>query len=81
MRNIELTAIVILIFGISLSAECQKSDSKPKIKSLIVTDEKSDMIIIKLYKESETYYDQRGKAKLLMLTKIDDEYNRRFYAR
>ena len=33
-----------------------------KIKSLKVTEEKSDMLIKKQYKESETYYDSHGNV-------------------
>jgi len=45
-----------------MSAECQKIGSNVKIKSLTVTEEKSDMLIKKQYKESEIYYDVRGNV-------------------
>jgi hypothetical protein len=37
-----------------------KSDLKPKLKSLTVLEEKYDQPVRKQYKESETYYDERG---------------------
>jgi len=62
MKAIKTVLIIILILGGSLSAKCQKTGSNVKIKSLIVTEEKSDMLIKKQYKESETYYDDRGNV-------------------
>lgn len=57
------TFFLILIFSAStVVAECQKAGSDVKIKSLIVTEEKSDMLVKKQYKESETYYDVRGNV-------------------
>jgi antitoxin component YwqK of YwqJK toxin-antitoxin module len=43
-----------------LPAICQKPGPDSKIKSLIVSEEKYDMMVKKQYKESETYYDSRG---------------------
>jgi antitoxin component YwqK of YwqJK toxin-antitoxin module len=60
MKTAKALLLIILISLISLSAMCQKSGSNTKIKSLIVTDEKYDMLIKKQYKDSETYYDSRG---------------------
>jgi len=55
------TLFLILIFSASaVVAESQKAGSDFKIKSLIVTEEKYDMLVKKQYKESETYYDVRG---------------------
>jgi hypothetical protein len=36
MRNVKSVLIIIFIISCNLSAECQKSGSKDKIKSLIV---------------------------------------------
>jgi len=62
MKTIKTTLLIILGLGYSLSAECQKTTPDVKIKSLIVTEEKSDMLIKKQYKESETYYDSHGNV-------------------
>jgi hypothetical protein len=57
------TLFLILVFSASLvAAECQKAGSDIKIKSLIVTEEKNDMLVKKQYKESETYFDARGNV-------------------
>jgi hypothetical protein len=56
-----ISVILLFIgFGISIPANCQKSEPIIKIKSLIVFDEKSDMLVKKQFKDSETYYDVRG---------------------
>lgn len=51
---------VILVLTSVLPMKSQDHVSKPKIKSLVVTEEKYDILIKKQYKESETYYDQKG---------------------
>jgi antitoxin component YwqK of YwqJK toxin-antitoxin module len=59
----EATKTILFIIAISaftLSAECQKTNSDSKIKSIIVSEEKSDMLVKKQYKESETYFDLHG---------------------
>lgn len=60
MKKVKTLFLIIFLSGISISAMCQKTGSAGKIKSLIVTDEKYDMLVKKQYKESETYYDDRG---------------------
>jgi hypothetical protein len=60
MKTVKATFIILLVLAGTLSAECQKSDSKDKIKSIIVMEEKHDVLVKKQYKESETYFDQKG---------------------
>lgn len=48
------------MLGSSRIAESQKTPPKDKIKSIVVTEEKYDMLVKKQFKESETYYDSRG---------------------
>jgi major membrane immunogen (membrane-anchored lipoprotein) len=62
MKTVKTALLIILVLGSTLSAECQKSGSKDKIKSIIVLNEKSDMLIKKQYKDSETYFDPRGNV-------------------
>lgn len=50
------------IFGISQSAICQNKANKEKIKSIIVLEEKSNTLIKKQYKDSETYFDAKGNV-------------------
>jgi hypothetical protein len=60
MKAIKTILLFILFLGTALSSECQKAGSKEKIKSIIVLNEKNDMLVKKQYKDSETYYDTKG---------------------
>jgi antitoxin component YwqK of YwqJK toxin-antitoxin module len=60
MKTVRTTILIFLILSFALKAECQKSRPDDKIKSLVVSEEKYDMLVKKQYKESETYYDSRG---------------------
>jgi hypothetical protein len=51
-----------MFLACAVSAECQKSGTTNNIKSIVVSDEKYDMIVKKQYKESETYYDSHGNV-------------------
>ncbi|MCE5348227.1 MAG: hypothetical protein LLG13_18330 [Bacteroidales bacterium] len=62
MRIVKIALFVIAVLCCSLSAESQQSGSDGKIKSIIVFEQKNDMLINKQYKESETYYDSRGNV-------------------
>ncbi len=57
LRNILLLAV--LIIPIPVSAQQQGKDGQ-KIKSIIVYQEKHDMLVQRRYKDLEQYYDQRG---------------------
>jgi len=56
------TLLIFFAVGVTFSANCQKSAAKVNIKSIIVFEEKSDMLIKKQYKDSETYYDEKGNV-------------------
>jgi hypothetical protein len=60
MKKVKSLFLLVLLSGLALPAICQKSEPDNKIKSLIVSEEKYDMMVKKQYKESETYYDSRG---------------------
>jgi hypothetical protein len=62
MKTLRTALLIITILGNSLSANSQKSGSKDNIKSIIVMEEKNDMLIKKQYKESETYFDTKGNV-------------------
>jgi hypothetical protein len=62
MKTIKTLILIILVAGNSFNAKCQKPLSGSKIKSIIVTEEKYDMLVKKQFKESETYYDSRGNV-------------------
>ena len=61
MKKLKPVLLILMFISICLAgAGQQKPGSKPKIKSLIVLEEKYDMLVRKQYKESETYYDSHG---------------------
>jgi antitoxin component YwqK of YwqJK toxin-antitoxin module len=62
MKTLKTLFLILIFITSTVAAECQKTGSDVKIKSLIVTEEKSDMLVKKQYKESETYYDARGNV-------------------
>jgi hypothetical protein len=60
MKTVKTILLIILVLGLNLPAQCQKTGSKDKIKSIIVLEEKDDLLIKKQFKDSETYFDSRG---------------------
>lgn len=60
MKILKTATLIIILAGISLPMMSQKAEKKPKIKSLVVYEEKFDALISKKLKESETVYDERG---------------------
>jgi hypothetical protein len=62
MKTIKTFILIILVAGNGLTAVCQKSATSDNIKSIIVTEEKYDMLVKKQLKDSETYYDSRGNV-------------------
>jgi hypothetical protein len=54
--------LIIFLSSLAIGANCQKPTSNDKIKSVVVMEEKYDMLVKKQYKESETYYDIRGNV-------------------
>jgi hypothetical protein len=61
MKKFRLYFLILMFSALYLTGAGQnKPDAKPKVKSLIVLEEKYDQLVRKQYKESETYYDERG---------------------
>jgi hypothetical protein len=60
MKTVNVLSLVIMICCLPLTAVGQKSGLSEKIKSVVVSEEKYDMLIKKQFKESETYYDSHG---------------------
>jgi hypothetical protein len=60
MKTQKLSLILLLFLFTIISAFSQKSESKLIIKSVIVLEEKSDVLVKKKLTDSETYYDQNG---------------------
>jgi antitoxin component YwqK of YwqJK toxin-antitoxin module len=62
MKRVKTILIIFIALGTALTAIGQKTDSKEKVKSIIVTEEKADMLVKKQYTESETYFDPKGNV-------------------
>jgi len=62
MKTVKPIILIIMFLAFAASAECQTPGTNAKIKSVVVSDEKYDMIVKKQYKDSETYYDSRGNV-------------------
>lgn len=58
MRPLLFAILMVLISSPLISQETVTRNSN--IKSIVVTTEKFDMLVKKKYKDSETYYDQKG---------------------
>jgi hypothetical protein len=62
MKNFKIVLTLILLMGLNMHAYCQSANQQAKIKSIIVTEEKTDRLVKKQYKDSETYYDAKGNV-------------------
>jgi hypothetical protein len=60
MKIIKISLLIIMVAGTTLTSVCQNVEPKEKIKSVIITEEKADVLVKKQYTESETYYDVKG---------------------
>ncbi|HLP72587.1 MAG TPA: hypothetical protein VK155_06770 [Bacteroidales bacterium] len=61
MKTFQIFLIAVLSGSACFSAYSQ-SPEKGKIKSLVVLEERSDVLVKKPLKESETYYDEKGNV-------------------
>jgi len=59
-KSVIKALLFIFIFSAGVEAFCQKAETKAKVKSLIVYEEKNNALVAKKYKESEVYFDQKG---------------------
>lgn len=60
MKLFNVSALLFLSFIATPNVFCQKPGKDSRIKSVVVVEEKPDMLVKKQYKESETYYDTAG---------------------
>jgi hypothetical protein len=77
MKKVKPLFIIVLLLAIPASAICQKTVTNENIKSIVVTEEKYDMLIKKQYKESEAYYDTKGnliESITYKLGKVDKHF-------
>jgi YD repeat-containing protein len=77
--NIKLIILVpaALFFVNTFTATCQQKQTQPKIKSVIVYDEKFDKLISKKNKDSETVYDAHGNI-IEEITYINNKVDKHF---
>ncbi len=60
MKKNKIFLVFVLAVITTFSVMAQSKDPAVRIKSIVVTEEKPDMLVKKQYKDSETYYDSRG---------------------
>jgi hypothetical protein len=83
MKKVKSLFLFILLAALPVPAICQKAGSNENIKSIVVTEEKYDMLIKKQYKESETYYDTKGnliESITYKLGKVDKHFKYQYDA-
>jgi hypothetical protein len=59
-KVVKVFLLMIMVQSVFISAIAQIYVPGKGIKSIVVTEEKYDVLIKKQFKESETYYDQKG---------------------
>jgi hypothetical protein len=62
MKTVKPFLLIIIFLACAPSVKCQKPGTPEKVKSVVIFEEKYDMIVKKQYKESETYYDSHGNV-------------------
>ena len=60
MKTVKCILFIMMAISLSITADAQKDSKKQKIKSIIVYQEKYDMLVAKKYKDTEQYFDERG---------------------
>jgi hypothetical protein len=60
MKKEKIFLVIIMTLLTSISLMAQSKEQGARIKSVVVTEEKPDMLVKKQYKDSETYYDTKG---------------------
>jgi hypothetical protein len=62
MKSNRWILLIIFLTGVNITAICQEKVTKDKIRSIVVLEEKNDMLVKRQYKESETYFDLQGNT-------------------
>ena len=60
MKTARCILLLILIISLNATLNAQQKESDKKIKSIIVYQEKYDMLVSRKYKDTEQYFDARG---------------------
>jgi hypothetical protein len=83
MKKVKFYLLICIFSAAALPLFSQKAAPDVRIKSQIVTEEKSDMLVKKQYKESETYYDIHGnitESITYKLGKVDKHFKYQYDA-
>jgi len=60
MKTTRVIIVLTLLISLNATLSAQKKESDRKIKSIIVYQEKYDMLVSRKYKDTEQYFDSRG---------------------
>jgi len=60
MKTARIIMFLTLMISLNATISAQKKESDRKIKSIIVYQEKYDMLVNRKYKDTEQYFDSRG---------------------
>jgi len=60
MKTARVIIVLTLLISLNATLSAQKKESDRKIKSIIVYQEKYDMLVSRKYKDTEQYFDSRG---------------------
>ena len=60
MNTVKGILLIMMAISLCTNANAQKESKNKKIKSIIVYQEKYDMLVAKKYKDTEQYFDERG---------------------
>jgi hypothetical protein len=60
MNTARSILLLTLIISLSASSNAQQKEPEKKIKSIVVYQEKYDMLVTRKYKDIEQYFDSRG---------------------
>ena len=60
MKTARIIILLLLMISLNARVSAQKKEPDRKIKSIIVYQEKYDMLVNRKYKDTEQYFDSRG---------------------
>ena len=60
MKTTRVIMLLTLMISLNASLSAQKKESDRKVKSIIVYQEKYDMLVNRKFKDTEQYFDSRG---------------------
>jgi hypothetical protein len=60
MNTVKGILLIMMAISLCTTSNAQKESKNKKIKSIIVYQEKHDMLVAKKFKDTEQYFDERG---------------------